>query len=259
MAFCASCGEELVEGDSFCRSCGTAIVAMPEETETSGQAVDPEDSETPEKCPACGEYLLSGDKVCPTCGYQITKQAASKAIGEFMKRLNEAEARASNGSTSYKAVVEQIDRASIPHTVDGALAFMSVAEGRVCASVRDYGQGLEARKAVLQAWSVKVRQVYDVAKLSFSADPEFGEIERSYKKISSSVGLKGAVDGLAAANESLLSKGCLGKVVWFFIAMTLLSMVLGIVGSVGSNASFYFLVLAIVAVLWYCHKKSDDD
>lgn len=257
MAFCASCGEELIEGDSFCRSCGAAIGPLVEEAEVPRDS-GCEEPGMPKKCPACGEYLFSGERVCPACGYEIAKLAASRAIDEFVKRLNEAEARASNGSASYKAVVGQIDRASIPHTVDGALSFLSVAEGRVCGSARDYGQGLEARKAVLQAWSAKARQVYDVAKLSFSADPEFSEIERSYRKISSSAGLKGTMDGLATVNESLLSKGCLGKIIWFFIVMTLLAVLIGIVGSVKSKTWPYCLVLVVIAVLWYRHKKNGD-
>lgn len=269
MAFCTECGEELIEGDSFCRECGAPIATEHEQPDSDDVEIQPDDdsdkagdsrakTSTPDKCPACGEPLMPGDKVCPACDYQIAKLEATSAMNEFIKGLCEVEACASSGSTSYNAVVEEIGRAAIPHTVEGVLAFLVIVKGRVGTSIRDYGQGLEARKAVLQAWLSKTRSVYDLARLSFSEEPEFHEIEQTYQKINAVAGVKGAIDGVVTVNNSLLNKGCLGKVIWFFIVIILLGLMLNVLNTARSNYLIVLLVVAVIGSVIYLRVKKSN-
>lgn len=266
MAYCTKCGSELIEGDRFCRTCGALIDGQIEPSEQASVskcdtgAVDRYSQPTMtrfDKCPACGEPLTLDTKVCPACDYPIAKLMASGVVCEFVTKLGEIEAQASGGPATYKAVVEEIGRAEIPQTANGALAFLFVAEGRVSTSIRDYGQGLEARKAVRQAWTAKARQVYDIAKLSFSEEAEFAQIESTYQRVNAAAGVKGAIDGFATANESLLSKGCVGRIVWLFIAMMLLGLVLNIFSAVRSHLSL-ILIVAVVLFAGYYFKKNSN-
>lgn len=264
MGFCTKCGGELFEGDRFCRSCGAPIAEAPEPSYTYREVDEESYADRAagatyfDKCPACGEPLEPGDKVCPACDYEISALIASNSVNTFINNLSAVEARAADGDVSYVAVVKEIDAAPIPHSAKSALAFLSVAEGRVSESIRDYGQGPEAKKAVLQAWATKSRHVYDFAKLSLSDEPEFEAIERTYKKIDAVSGAKGALQGVAAVNKSLLHGGCLGQCLWFFLVMMILGVICQVLNAVFSNGTLSLgtVIVIVVAVVLYRQKKS---
>ncbi len=266
MAFCIKCGNELVDGDRFCRRCGTLINDSSEQShsydEASGNPRDYQAAKSVrlDKCPACGEPLRSSDKVCPACDYQIAELIVSSAVNEFVQNLSEMEARAIDGRASYIAVVKEIDGASIPHTIAGARAFLSLAEGRVCTSIRDYGQGREAKRAVLEAWTTKSQQVYEVAKLSLFQDPEFESVERIYQKINAVASAKNALNNVASVSNTLRNSGCLGRWVWFVLVMALLSVAISLLRTVTSNFIEILLIVAVVVVgLLIFQKKKDSN
>lgn len=268
MAFCSSCGEELIDGDLFCRSCGAPIgktEQMPENQRSTSAC----DYETEEeclsevlmrvKCPACGEPLEPDTEFCPACDYPIASSSASEAVNEFMQDLARVEAEASAGEASYSRVVREIDAFAIPRTANGVLAFLIVAKGRLTTSVRDYGQGAAAKDAVSQAWISKAQYAYDVANLLFPKAVEIGDIEAAYKVIRSIAGRNSIIKGAGSAAKVVKNGGCLTKIVTFYLAIIALGLVLSLMGTILRYGwiSWVLLGLAIALVLYYLKNKAD--
>jgi hypothetical protein len=262
MGFCTKCGAELIEGDKFCRGCGTPVARGETDdrfdfdaswdTYEKPKAV----RETSGKCPGCGEQLLSTDKVCPTCGFQVEVVTASKAMNEFIADLSDLEARVITGELGYARVVKAIDSFSIPHTPSGILAFMALAKSRTSSGQRDYKQGDEANKAIAQAWEAKAQYAYELAKVSFSDSEEFKDIEAAHKKHYFASGVKGVVDGVSSYNQKLFGLGCLGKIIWFYLAMFVLAAVLAVLGAAIKNPSaIVVVVMLIIGAIFYIGAK----
>lgn len=267
MAFCTECGEELIEGDSFCRKCGAPITAEHERPELGWQEEDPEshqgqdeawfEMETPKKCPACGEPLEPGTELCPACGYPIASVSASKAVNDFMKQLSEVEADASDGTVRYTRVVREIDSFAVPRSANGVLAFLIVAKGRLTTSVRDYGQGREAKNAVSQAWIAKAQHAYDVAGLMYSKAPEFGDIDKTYGTIKGIANRDNAIRGAISAAETVKKGGCLIKIVAFYAAVISLGIIAQFLNLISDRHRFIWVLLAalIVALGFHFYKN----
>ena len=266
MAFCSSCGEELIEGDLFCRSCG-APIEQAEQTPENDRAVavhkdetqeeDPFEALTPTKCPACGEPLEPGVEFCPACSYPIASVSSSDAVNDFMQALSLVEADASDGTVSYTRVVREIDAFAIPRTANGVLAFLVVAKGRLSSSVRDYGQGPAAKDAVSQAWAAKAQHAYDVACLLFQSAAEFGDIDAVYKDIRAIASRNDVIRGVASAARSVKNGGCLAKIVVFNLAIVVFALVLDLVAVLFKHAwlGWAVLLLAVAGAFYYYKEK----
>lgn len=272
MAFCSSCGEELIEGDLFCRSCGAPIEQTKQTVENQqptgahssvayeyqAQVEDPLEALTPTKCPACGEPLGSGVEFCPACNYPIASVSSSDAVNDFMQLLSLVEADASDGTVSYTRVVREIDAFAIPRTANGVLAFLVVAKGRLSSSVRDYGQGPAAKDAISQAWAAKAQHAYDVACLLFPSAAEFGDIDALYKDVRAIASRNDAVRGVASAVGSVKNSGCLAKLIVFNLALIVLPLVLDLVAVLFKHVWLgrAALLLAVVGAVYYYKNKT---
>lgn len=267
MAFCSSCGEELIDGDLFCRSCGAPIgktEQMPENQQsTSACECETEEEYLSEalvlaKCPACGEPLEPDTEFCPACNYPIASSSASETVNDFMQNLALVEAEASDGEASYSRVVREIDAFAIPRTANGVLAFLIVAKGRLTTSVRDYGQGAAAKDAVSQAWISKAQYAYDVANLLFPKAVEIGDIEATYKVIRSIAGRNNIIKGAGSAAKVVKNGGCLTKIITFYLAIIALALVLSLMGTIIRHGwiSWLLLGLTVALALYFFRNKA---
>lgn len=265
MAFCPKCGEKLIPGDAFCRSCGNPISQSTDYSSGSNgrsQTVDDEyypGSDTPEKCPECGEPLEPGTLVCPACDYPIVRATASKVVNAFIQELSQIETAADEGTVSYARVVREIDAFPIPRTAPGVLAFLSLAQGRISTSLRDYGQGPEAKEAVLRAWVAKAQHAYDSAKLMFGDSPEFAEIEAEYQGIRSASARKKATVKAESSVNRFKNAGCLTKVLYFYIAIFALAVVLAVLQRIASNTGALLVVALAAIVAFFIYRNSKQN
>lgn len=267
MAFCSSCGEELIEGDLFCRSCG-APIEQAEQTLENDRSVVVHKSEvqedlfealTPTKCPACGEPLEPGVEFCPACNYPIATVSSSDAVNDFMQTLSLVEADASDGTVSYTRVVREIDAFAVPRTANGVLALLVVAKGRLSSSVRDYGQGPAAKDAVSQAWAAKAQHAYDVACLLFPSAAEFGDIDVLYKDVRAIASRNDAVRGVTSAVRSVKNNGCLAKLIVFNLALVVLPLALNLMAVLFKHVwlGWAVMFLAVAGAVYYYKKKTN--
>lgn len=137
--------------------------------------------------------------------------------------------------------------------------FLSLAQGRINTSLRDYGQGPEAKKAVLRAWVAKAQHAYDSAKLMFSDSPEFAEIEAEYQGIRSASTRKQAALKAESSVSRFKNAGCLAKYLYFNIAIIVLAVVLAVFQRIASNTGALLVVALAAIVAFFIYRNSKQN
>ena len=169
--FCTNCGEKLLAGAKFCGSCGTPI----SQTTPASNQRQQEFVGKVYKCPNCGSVITPSTLVCPDCGMRISKTQDTNALRVFQEKMMELESEKSGfgikhlGNTKRKVAL--IENYPIPDSVDEIVEFMTYTQEMFNES--DY-----ADFAI--AWYKKAKQLYAKAKLSFSGDSAFVEVEKMY-------------------------------------------------------------------------------
>jgi len=160
MAFCINCGHELADGAKFCAGCGKAVTASKNSIKEQRKTIY--DGEL-HKCPNCGECLNSFVIACPTCGYELRGVKVTSAVNELAQKLEKTE--------SSEQKIDLICNFYIPNTKEDIYEFFILATSNV--STDAYGR---------EAWSIKLEQAYQKAKLSFGNAPEFQYLTQLYTK-----------------------------------------------------------------------------
>lgn len=194
------------------------------------------------KCLNCGEPLSAFSVTCPSCGLEIRDRKTSKAIQEFAVKLSQA-----NGQEEK---IEVIYSFPVPNTKEDIFEFLILASSNVDGRINE---------SLVDAWSVKLSQIYKKAELSFANDPDFLEVQKLYtqaqKKIRAQKSMqttKNTANGVMHALSNILI-ACPGLVL-IAIGMVLpryedMSTVLIILGGVVlAIMSVYYAKKAMVAV-----------
>ena len=158
MAFCIHCGQRLAEGAQFCANCGNTV----NRGNSSTQRKTVYDGEI-HKCPQCGEVLSSFVTNCPSCGYELRGAKSSNSIQEFTSKLE-------NAKTEEQRIL-LIRNFPIPNTKEDIFEFMFLASSNINDA---------SNKQLFNAWSSKIQQCYDKAKILFKNDSDFIDIQSLY-------------------------------------------------------------------------------
>lgn len=197
MAFCSSCGQKLKEGAKFCTSCGTPVEGSNNRREQIFEG-------NIHKCPNCGETIGAFCARCPSCGHEFRNAQASSAAKEFERKLQEIESQRASYSNAAAAqkkgllgmhtydmealgvTLSPIDAQKIslirsfpvPNTKEDILEFMTMATANAIDSAGAPTTQTEIK--INKAWEAKAKQIYQKARISFGAEPEFVEIQEMY-------------------------------------------------------------------------------
>lgn len=160
MAFCINCGQKLATGAKYCSNCGKA---------THESASSPQREYVYEgklfKCPCCGEVLQSFTSSCTACGYELRGSKVAESLSEFVKKLE------CTYSESQRSLL--IRNFPIPNIKEDLFEFLILASTNI---------SNEPNKEIFNAWVVKFEQCYQKAKILFSNDNIFSDIQALYEK-----------------------------------------------------------------------------
>lgn len=156
MKFCSKCGAKLNAGDKFCFNCGVSVSSNADQrkVEYDGEV---------HKCPKCGETLNAFVSKCESCGYELRGVKIANRVNELSLKLQNIE--------SIEQRSELISNFYIPNTKEDIYEFFILATSNI-----------SARSEVSDAWSAKLEQAYQKAKLVFGKTPEFKSLEDMYKE-----------------------------------------------------------------------------
>ena len=145
------------------------------------------------KCPSCGEIIKSFEANCPACGYEFRDAKASGVVREFAQKLEALEWQRSerpkkrNNSTTISKTDQQIITLirsfPIPNTKEDLFECLILVSSNIDMQRHYDIDGVsEDRRAISDAWEAKFEQAYNKAKLSFSREPEFIEMQAIHKQ-----------------------------------------------------------------------------
>lgn len=156
MSFCSKCGAKLNTGDIFCFNCGDSVSnnANVRKVEYDGEV---------HKCPKCAGTLNSFVSICPSCGYELRGVKVTNRVNELSLKLQ--------NTKSIDQKSELISNFYIPNTKEDIYEFFILANSNISAG-----------SEVTDAWSAKLEQAYQKAKLVFGNTPEFKSLEELYIK-----------------------------------------------------------------------------
>ena len=199
MAFCVSCGVQLVEGAKYCQKCGEpvkrhSIDSSGRQQEYVGKVY---------KCPQCGEVLKSFVMNCPACGHELRGVKASSAVKEFALKLESIESRREyerpGGLFARAEALQRVSKTDeqkisliksfvVPNSKEDILEFMILATSSINLNAYDTTNGASKSNQELNAaWLSKVQQVYEKTKRSYASDNVFGEIKHLYDECHDSI------------------------------------------------------------------------
>ncbi len=197
MPFCMCCGNEISETARFCDKCGEPTSVADDRSirkmEFSGKVY---------KCPNCGEIIKSFDLNCPACGLELrgTREADSvKVLAQKLEDIEssrEYEKPISLHARIYSDWISKTDKQKIsliksfpiPNSKEDLLEFMILATSNINFQTYDpLYSGSKGEKALTNAWAFKAKQVYEKAKVSYSTDNVFNEIQTLYKNCSNEI------------------------------------------------------------------------
>ena len=183
--YCPNCGKKLEDGARFCSFCGQTITS--EKTDNAIESV--------RTCPNCGAPIKAFSLSCPVCGYEFQSMRASSGLAQFTRQLEEIEKRRPISSaldkiasafTRTKSKTDEekmnlIRNYSIPNTKEDIYEFFVLASSNLTPSA--FGEASDSPERLLaEAWFSKFEQAYEKAKLTFSDDPLFESVLKTYKK-----------------------------------------------------------------------------
>lgn len=191
--YCRKCGVELVENAKFCQKCG-----CPVEPSSKSKRADKEYAGKMYKCPNCGEIINSFEINCPACGYELRGVKATHAVREFALKLEviESQRRESRGMFKWISAQQTVSKTdeqkinliksfSVPNSKEDMLEFMILATSNIKLSAYDDSNThppTKAEKDLNSAWLSKADQVYEKARISYSTDDVFQEIDEIYSR-----------------------------------------------------------------------------
>ncbi len=192
MAYCRNCGVELVDSAKFCQRCGTPTGKVNDgygqrQKEYAGKLY---------KCPNCGEVLNSFELNCPACGCELRGAHVTSAVKVFTLKLEAIEAQREYEKprgffSSLESYVSKTDEQkisliksfSIPNTREDLLEFMILATSNINTGVYDSTSVVsKGETEVNAAWLAKVEQTYEKARISYSSEDVFRDIQALYLK-----------------------------------------------------------------------------
>ena len=158
MAYCTNCGNQLREGAKFCDNCGFQVGTYGDDTKR--QTVFEGNIH---KCPNCGEIIDAFTTTCPSCNFEIRGVNAASSVKELALKLADCE--------TSEQKIDLIKNFYIPNTKEDIYEFFILATSNIKNGDED-----------IDAWSAKLEQAYQKAKLSINGTIEFHELSLIYKK-----------------------------------------------------------------------------
>ena len=167
MAFCSSCGKEVVEGANFCASCGKPVAgaAAPSaetkpRTATVGQV---------KKCPSCGSPIESFQGRCPSCGHELNAAEVAGSVKAFAEEYQRLQANGNDTDTLVQTF-------PIPNNREDLLEFTIMAGAYLSSFIEDTpGFGLYdeygSYRRYYGAWIRKMSEVHLKAQIILADDP----------------------------------------------------------------------------------------
>lgn len=154
------------------------------------------------KCPNCGEVIDPTDAVCDSCGFRVAGRSSSASAQLFSQQLLlieqqrptknaldnlvEAFVGSDDETNITKQKIELIKTFPIPNTVEELTEFMFMADANINVKYSKKRTFLSTNyegtteKKISDAWISKMKQIYSKAKMAFSDDPIFQQIEEIY-------------------------------------------------------------------------------
>ena len=171
--FCARCGSKLPLNVAFCNNCGahTSNTMVPEPTPPP-VFFENTKAEPLRKCLNCGENLKGTEKECPACGFQLPKAGNISGVAELSKHLTYAKTEGQR--------ISLIKTFPVPNDKEEIIEFMILASSNFDA---DYHAAHVNEDDISDAWLSKIEQCYQKANANFKSDPDFVNIEETYKNV----------------------------------------------------------------------------
>lgn len=212
MSFCSKCGAKLNEGDRFCFDCGETVSnnANSRKAEFDGEV---------HKCPKCGGTLNSFVTICPSCGYELRGVKIANRVNELSIKLQ--------NTKSIEQKSELISNFYIPNTKEDIYEFFILASSNI-------STGGDAT----DAWSTKLEQAYQKARLVFGNTPEFKSLEDLYIKGNKKQAIWSIVKNIKLYKNVIITViGILMMIIGFFA------------GDASGNSDSPFYMLTLVGML----------
>lgn len=160
MPFCTYCGTKTADNARFCPNCGTVIQRTENFFKTDQKEVY--DGKI-HKCPHCGEVLGSFAASCPACGYELRGKSATESIQSFYRDLMQSQ-------TVFRKD-QMIRNFPVLNAREDIIEFMILASTNLL---------VEAEPDLYEAWTAKLEQTYQKARLLFGHDSDFNRIQKIY-------------------------------------------------------------------------------
>lgn len=203
---CRNCGSTISTNCKFCPECGQAATGVPNYPPPITRPIQQAQPDLSQrrieyqgvvhKCPNCGGEVDPFDAVCDSCGYRISGRGANATVQEFNRQLMAIEGTRKRRSllrlstdfldVTDRQVISLINTFPIPNNVAELMEFMFMSasninpkyskKGILSSSYTETPEG-----AISNAWLSKMEQVYKKAKMSFSDDPMFEQIQETYE------------------------------------------------------------------------------
>ncbi|MBQ9142235.1 MAG: zinc ribbon domain-containing protein [Lachnospiraceae bacterium] len=188
MTYCVNCGQEITNEARFCSGCGMPVVGNTANNERrtvyEGEL---------HKCPNCGERVDAFMTKCSACGHEFRDTKVSGVVCEFAQKIEALERQRTEKSKKQKnetaisktdqQIITLIRSFPIPNTKEDLFEFLIMASSNIDMQRHYDIDGVdEDRQAISDAWEAKFEQAYNKAKLSFSREPEFREMDAIYKQ-----------------------------------------------------------------------------
>ena len=181
--FCKYCGADIDNDSKFCKSCGATLDGAGYAQSDGSIRKQTYEGEL-RKCPNCGDPIDAFELICDKCGYNFSTNRVSSNQEKLATQLRKIDEEQIRRAIKKERKASCISAHPVPNSIEEISSFMMYAGGNIdikclatANSVEEYDKG---DRKIAEAWIGKMDQMYQLARITFSQEPLFAEIEKIY-------------------------------------------------------------------------------
>ena len=132
------------------------------------------------KCPSCGANISSFSYKCPYCGTEFSNLEVAHSLKDFSEGLERITATGKS-----QRIASYITNYPVPNSKEDLLEFMILASSNI-QSKKGTANSSNAANTIQKAWTIKVEQIYQKAKITIKNSNDMKDIEDIYNQVKQS-------------------------------------------------------------------------